>query len=164
MDNSILKLVTKIAFQLKTKQLHLATAESCTGGLLAAAITELPGSSEYFDRGFVVYSETSKHEELGISYRMLKKFGAVSREIAKVMAKRVLLNSHAEITIAITGFAGPTASPDSLFPPGIVFFAAIYNNKVTEISKHFSGNRNQIRNEAVKFALKLLLTILKSET
>lgn len=106
----------------RARHLKLAIAESCTGGLLAAALTEIPGSSDVMDRGFVTYSNGSKHELLGVPTRTLEEFGAVSRETALAMSKGALARSPVDITVAITGIAGPGGGSRQK-PVGLVHIA-----------------------------------------
>ena len=101
----------------------VATAESCTGGLVAGAITEIAGSSDVFDRGFVTYSNEAKHELLGVPQDLLKKHGAVSRETAEAMVRGALVKANADVAVAITGVAGPTGGTKDK-PVGLVHFAA----------------------------------------
>src|SRR6188508_1726744 len=117
------------------KGLKLATAESCTGGLLAALLTDVSGRSHVFERGFVVYSDDAKCDLLGIARHKLERFGAVSAEIARAMALGALGNSRADIALSITGFAGP-AGPDD--EEGLVHFAcARRDSAALEWEKHF---------------------------
>ena len=109
--------------QFKVRKLKLAAAESCTGGLLTAALTEIPGSSDVVDRGFVTYSNDAKHELIGVPSRTLEKFGAVSRQTAVAMARGALAHSRADISVAITGIAGPTGGTRQK-PVGLVHIAA----------------------------------------
>ena len=160
MNKEILTLVEKLFQLLKERKLTLATAESCTGGLLAAAITAVAGSSAYFDRGFIVYSNISKIEELGVTPEILESFGAVSDETAEAMARGALVHSCAGISIAITGIAGPGGATQQK-PVGTVSFAVACANSVRSTTRHFSGSREQIRERSVKFALELLLGVVK---
>src|SRR5580704_9798240 len=107
----------------RASKLTIATAESCTGGLVAAALTEIPGSSDVFDRGFVSYSNAAKETMLGVSADTLDRFGAVSRETADAMAQGALARSDATITMAVTGIAGPGGG-SATKPVGLVHFAA----------------------------------------
>src|SRR5262249_50889728 len=107
----------------RTRKLKLAAAESCTGGLLMATLTEVPGSSDVVDRGFVTYSNESKHQMLGVPVHMLAKYGAVSRETARAMAKGALVYSPAHLAVAITGIAGPGGGSKQK-PVGLVYIAA----------------------------------------
>ncbi len=111
----------------RTKKLKIAAAESCTGGLLAATLTEIPGSSDVFDRGFVTYSNNAKEQVLGITAATLETHGAVSRETAEAMAKGALTHSGADLAVSITGIAGPGgATPGK--PVGLVHLAAASRN------------------------------------
>jgi len=152
----------KIGLILKKNKLTIATAESCTGGLLAAAITATPGSSSYFTQGYIVYSNQAKKEVLGVKNVTLKKYGAISKQVAKEMAKGVTKLSNVQISIGVTGIAGPTGATKNK-PIGTVCFSWITPKLVIKTTtKHFKGNRNSIRMQSVNFALKILLNILKS--
>ena len=107
---------------LKSRGLVLATAESCTGGMIAAAITDIAGSSEVFDRGFVTYSNAAKAEMLGVSKKLIVKHGAVSEQVARAMAEGALMRSSADVSVAVTGVAGPTGGTVEK-PVGLVHFA-----------------------------------------
>ncbi len=142
----------------RTKGLTVAIAESCTGGLLAAMITAIPGSSEVFERGFVTYSNTAKIECLGVSPRILEEFGAVSREAARAMAEGVLTHSSADMTLSITGIAGPGGgSPEK--PVGLVHFGFARRGGVTaDVEKRFGDlGRDGVRSAAIAVAIDLLL-------
>lgn len=144
--------------QLKKKSLKIATAESCTAGMLAAQLTEFSGSSSWFDRGFVTYSNQAKQDMLGVLSTTLQKFGAVSEQVALEMATGALMRSEADVTVAITGIAGPTGG--SLEKPvGMVCFAlASKDLPCTLFTKYFSiHNRERIRSSACRFAVKKLL-------
>lgn len=157
-------LATELGAVLKARGLMLALAESCTGGLVGATITEIPGSSAWFERGFVTYSNAAKMEMLGVSAETLEKFGAVSEETAREMAHGALKHSHANVAISITGIAGPDGgTPEK--PVGTVCFAWVYVNKVyadkiISATKKISGNRQQIRHLSVETALRELLKLL----
>lgn len=146
---------------LKDKGLSLATAESCTGGWIAEAMTAIPGISDCFERGFVSYSDESKQEMLGVHANTLQQFGAVSEQCAREMAEGALRHSHADITISTTGIAGPNGgTPET--PVGFVWFAwAGKNFPTAAISQIFSGDRDDIRAAAVEFAFARLLEKLK---
>jgi nicotinamide-nucleotide amidase len=141
--------------------LKIATAESCTGGLVAAALTEIPGSSDVVDRGFVTYSNEAKHEMLGVPLATLKKFGAVSEQTAIAMAKGALKNSDADIAVSITGIAGPGgATPGK--PVGLVHFAAAGRRGVTHRAKKFGDiGRRKVRQKSVSEALDMLERIAR---
>lgn len=136
----------------------LAAAESCTGGLLAAVITTVPGSSDVFDRGFVTYSNAAKVDCLGVSPRTLETFGAVSEETAREMAAGALTHSAASLAVSITGIAGPGGGSPAK-PVGLVHFAlARKNGGLIAVERRFGDlRRNAIRSAAVATALDLLL-------
>ncbi|MAQ71438.1 MAG: damage-inducible protein CinA [Alphaproteobacteria bacterium] len=142
---------------LKQNGLVVALAESCTGGMIASAITNVPGSSTVFDRGFVTYSNQAKIDCLGVNATTLESFGAVSEETAVEMALGALKNSDASIALSVTGVAGPGGGSKQK-PVGIVYFGLAGKNfeEVKTFQKHFSGDRNEIRSQATRFALLLL--------
>lgn len=142
---------------LKGRGFMLALAESCTGGMVAQVVTNTPGSSAWFDRGFVTYSNVAKVEMLGVSPQTLEVFGAVSEDVAKEMAIGALKNSHAQIAASITGIAGPSGGSFDK-PVGTVCFAwASISNPVTTLTKQFNGNREEIRQKAAAFCLTELI-------
>ena len=144
---------------LTKKKFRIALAESCTGGLVCQHLTNIPGSSFWFDRGFVTYSNESKMELLKVSQTSLTKFGAVSKEIASEMALGALNASHADIALSITGIAGPSGGSIEK-PVGTVFFAVAYQNKVIfNTSKIFPGSRENIRESSCLFALNQVLAL-----
>jgi nicotinamide-nucleotide amidase len=144
---------------LTKKKFRIALAESCTGGLVCQHLTNIPGSSFWFDRGFVTYSNESKMELLKVSQTSLTKFGAVSKEIASEMALGALNASHADIALSITGIAGPSGGSIEK-PVGTVFFAIAYQNKVVfNVSKIFPGSRENIRESSCLFALNQVLAL-----
>ncbi len=137
------------------QNVRVATAESCTGGLIAALLTEIPGSSAVFERGFVTYSNEAKQSLLGVSTHTLKQYGAVSEQVAKTMAEGALKKSGAHMSIAVTGIAGPGGGTYTK-PVGLVYIAvAIAKNKTIVEEHRFKGTRAQIRLDAVSAALKL---------
>jgi nicotinamide-nucleotide amidase len=146
--------------ELCAKNKKLATAESCTGGGLAYWLTEIPGSSEWFERGWVTYSNDSKQELLNVSEDLLTESGAVSKEVVEAMAQGALLNSHADLALAISGVAGPLGGTEDK-PVGTVWFALGNNETIHASLKKFSGNRYEIRQHAIEFALELLLSDIK---
>jgi nicotinamide-nucleotide amidase len=137
------------------KELLLATAESCTGGLLAALLTDVPGCSHAFERGFVVYTDDAKVELLGVERADLETFGAVSREVAVAMAQGALHRSNAEIALSITGFAGPGGANDE---EGLVHFACARRGHPTlHREEHFgAAGRQDIRLAALDTALVMI--------
>lgn len=146
--------------QILTRQkLKLAIAESCTGGLVAAVITTIPGSSVFFECGFVTYSNESKQAMLDVNPDTLLHFGAVSEEVAAKMAVGAVKNSKADISIAITGIAGPSGGTSEK-PIGTVCFAVVLQDgQQITLTKHFTGDRDAVRSQAVKFALKELVRL-----
>jgi nicotinamide-nucleotide amidase len=149
----------------------MATAESCTGGMIAAGCTALPGCSHWFERGFVTYSNESKHEMLGVDSALIAEHGAVSQAVAQAMTLGAMRRSHAQVTLAVTGVAGPTGgSADK--PVGTVWFAWATPSDAgptlgaetawvkTEVM-HFSGDRAAVREAAAHHALKTLLDLLQ---
>jgi len=143
--------------------LKIATAESCTGGLVAGALTEIPGSSAVVERGFVTYSNEAKHEMLGVPNVTLRKFGAVSRQTAQAMARGALKNSDADIAVSITGIAGPGgATPGK--PVGLVHYAAAARGgRVIARAKKFGDiGRRKVRQKSVDEALAMLAALARA--
>ena len=140
---------------LKEKELTLTTAESCTGGMLAARLTDIPGASEVFKQGLVTYSNKAKRKLLEVKKTTLKDFGAVSEKTAKEMAKNGAFMTGADACVAITGIAGPDGGSDEK-PVGLVYIGCSLKNKITVKEFHFQGNREKVREYAVVRALTLL--------
>ena len=157
-------LAAQVGEMLKSHGLMLAAAESCTGGGVAQAITEIPGSSDWFERGFVTYANASKVEMLGVREETLRQHGAVSEATVREMAEGALRHSHAHISLAVSGIAGPAGgTPEK--PVGTVFFAWSVRGDATHARKHFlTGNRAEIRAQSVRIALQGLLEIGNSLT
>lgn len=152
--------VQQLAIQLAARQWQLATAESCTGGMIAAACTDLAGSSAWFERGFVTYSNASKPELLGVEPGLLQTHGAVSRAVALAMAQGVLAHSHAQVAISVTGVAGPGGGSAEK-PVGTVWFGfALPGTQIAE-TRHFTGDRAAVRKASTHFALTRLLELLR---
>jgi len=159
-DDQLLALAEELGTALKKRGWMLALAESCTGGWVAQTVTAITGSSAWFDRGFVTYSNAAKMEMLGVSEASLASFGAVSTQTAQEMALGALKHSHADIALAITGIAGPDGGSEEK-PVGTVCFAlAASGLPLTTITEHFSGSRQQIRVQAVETALRGLIKAL----
>ncbi len=155
-----LALVERLAAQLQQRQWMLATAESCTGGLIAGACTDLGGSSNWFERGFVSYSNAAKSELLGVSPALIAQHGAVSEEVARAMAEGALRHSAAQVTVAVTGVAGPTGgTPDK--PVGLVWFGLALPGRVLTEKRHFPGDRAAVRAATVHHALSRLLELIR---
>jgi len=158
-------LAEELGVALKARGFMLVLAESCTGGMVAQAVTSVAGSSAWFDRGFVTYSNIAKIEMLGVSPQTLEKFGAVSEDVAAQMALGCLKlgmrkNSHAQIAGSITGIAGPDGGTAEK-PVGTVCFAwANLNQPILTATQIFSGNRQEIRQQATAFMLARLIARL----
>lgn len=145
---------------LKRREVMLATAESCTGGWVAREITSVPGSSHWFDRGFVTYTNLSKQEMLGVSAETLAQHGAVSEATVREMATGALRHSQARLAVAISGIAGPGGGTDDK-PVGTVCLAwADREGALQSCTEHFEGDREQVREQAVARALRGLLELL----
>jgi nicotinamide-nucleotide amidase len=164
MNKTISSLVQAVAKALETRNLKIVLAESCTGGLLAAHLTSLSGSSRWFERGYVSYSNEAKQESIGIAPSLIAKYGAVSAELAQAMAQGALSHSRAQVSIAITGIAGPEGGTLDK-PVGMVCFAwAIPRNGSVHVctkTQHFSGDRHRVRDQACAYALQELLDLLE---
>lgn len=139
----------------------LATAESCTGGLIAASCTELAGSSAWFERGFVSYSNASKTDLLGVDASLITEHGAVSEAVARAMAQGALAHSRAQVALAVTGVAGPGGG-SATKPVGTVCFAWAYPGGLHSEVQHFSGDRAQVRAATVQHSLTRLLALLRA--
>ena len=154
-------LATIVGARLKARGLRLATAESCTGGWVAGAVTAIAGSSEWFDRGFVTYSNDAKMEMLGVSAATLEAFGAVSEQTAGEMAAGALAHSHAQLALSITGVAGPGGGSVEK-PVGMVCFGwAGEGGAPLVITRNFSGDRESVRRQSVICALQGVLERLE---
>lgn len=153
MESELFELAEQLGHKLKANGKKIATAESCTGGWIAQTITDVQGSSAWFDRGFVTYSNAAKVQMLGVSPQTLEKYGAVSAETATEMASGALAHSDADIAVAVTGIAGPDGGTQEK-PVGTVFIAwADKNGAAKVIKKQFAGNRRQIRAQTVRGAI-----------
>lgn len=158
--NDIIDLAARVGHTLQSKGLLLTTAESCTGGGVSQAITEIAGSSEWFDCGFVTYSNASKTEMLDVPAALIAQFGAVSEEVAGAMAEGALANSNAHVSLATTGIAGPGGAVPGK-PVGTVCFAwAIEHHGFTE-RLVLSGDRRAVREQTVAHALQGLLRFIE---
>ena len=154
--DDVIELATGVLAGCRARTWRLATAESCTGGLVAAALTEIAGSSDVFDRGFVTYSNAAKHELLAVAQDPLERFGAVSAEVARAMAQGALAASRADLAVAITGVAGPGGGgPDK--PVGLVHFAtAVRGGEVIAHEERYGElGRSAVRLASLRTALRL---------
>lgn len=164
MQQNFHKLAKQVGETLENKNFMLVTAESCTGGQIAQTVTSVSGSAAWFERGFVTYSNTAKQEMLGVQAETIKKYGAVSEQTAREMAEGALSHSHAQISLAITGVAGPTGGSKEK-PVGTICFAWAGQNLTTySTTKHFSGDRDDIRTQATQFALEHLIAICRGNS
>lgn len=154
----IWSLAQQIVDKAGAEGLMLAAAESCTGGMVAAAITDVPGASAIFDRGFVTYSNDAKTQMLGVAPSLIARTGAVSRQVALAMAQGALARSNADIAVAITGVAGPSGGSDRK-PIGLVWFALATRSGVSRAERRMfaAGDRNFVRLRATETALILAL-------
>jgi len=137
----------------------VATAESCTGGLIAGALTDVPGASAVVERGFVTYSNEAKVEMLGVPMKTIERYGAVSGPVARAMARGALKNSRADVAVSVTGIAGPSGGTDRK-PVGLVWFGLAQANGVARVERRVfaAGSRDFVRTKATETALHLMLT------
>ncbi len=150
-------LARKLIESCKTQKRKVATAESCTGGLIAGALTEIAGASDVFERGFVTYSNQAKSDQLGITPELIEEFGAVSSEAAEAMAQGALQHSSADVAVSATGIAGPGGG-SAAKPVGLVYIGlATRAGAVFHYKCLFKGDRDDVRLQAVREALKLML-------
>lgn len=156
------ELARKVGTELKKARAILVTAESCTGGWVAQAVTSIAGSSDWFERGYVTYSNDSKQELLGVKKETLQTHGAVSEETAREMAQGALAHSKGTIALAVTGVAGPGGGTAQK-PVGMVCFAWARGKKVTTEAIRFSGDRDSVRRQSVVRALEGVLKALDAE-
>jgi nicotinamide-nucleotide amidase len=161
-DTELVTLADHLGHDLKQAGRSVATAESCTGGWLGAVLTSIPGSSLWYERGFVSYSNMAKREMLGVKTETLTRHGAVSEPTARAMAEGALAHSHADLTVAITGIAGPAGgTPEK--PVGTVCFAWAARKQPTQSrTQRFTGDREAVRRQAVMAALEGVRTLLAS--
>ena len=159
-------IVTTLAEILQSKNWKIAAAESCTGGLVCASLTEIAGSSNWFERGYITYSNEAKIECLGVPIRLLEVYGAVSEEVAKAMAEGAQVNSGVNAALSITGIAGPSGGSTEK-PVGMVCFGwAIRSdagdNRIITKTMRFDGDRQHVRQQACDFALSELAKLLEN--
>jgi nicotinamide-nucleotide amidase len=156
MSSDIQQLVKQLAAELLRKQQKVCTAESCTGGLIAKTFTDLAGSSDWFDRGFVTYSNAAKSEMLGVPASLIEDYGAVSEAIASAMASGALRHSEADYAIAVTGVAGPGGGSGEK-PVGTVWIAVAFKDELGAQCHHFDGDRAAVREATLRAGLESLL-------
>lgn len=160
-QGKIMEIITETIKLLKEKGLHISTAESLTGGMLASSIVDVSGASEVFEEGYVTYSDAVKHKVLGVNKADLKEYTAVSSVVARQMAEGTARLSGSDITVATTGYAGPGTAEDGT-PAGTVYICVYYKG-TTDVRKYcFEGNRNEVRRQAAGEAIKLVYGLLAS--
>ena len=161
-DTVVHQLAIRAGNRLRDTRLMLATAESCTGGMVATAITDISGSSGWFERGFVTYSNQAKIEMIGVPSELIDRHGAVSEPVARAMAEGALANSRAQVSLSITGVAGPGGgTPEK--PVGMVSFGWSNRLHTSVETLVFKGDREQIRVQAAVHALRGLLALLDEQ-
>lgn len=151
-------LARRIGEALKARGLKLATAESCTGGWVAMTLTAIPGSSDWFERGYVTYSNAAKQEDLGVAEATLRRHGAVSEQTAREMAAGALKRAGVQVALAVTGVAGPTGGTAEK-PVGLVCFAWAHGSKMVSETRRFDGDRESVRRQSV---VRVLQGVLES--
>jgi nicotinamide-nucleotide amidase len=155
--------ITRLAELLLNRQWRLVTAESCTGGMISAACTDLAGSSAWFERGFVTYSNDAKMELLGVEPRILRRAGAVCQGVAKAMALGAIAQSHAQVAVAVTGVAGPTGGSPAK-PVGTVWFGFALPGQVVTEKCLFGGDRTAVRSATLHHAINRLVALLEQSS
>ncbi len=164
-DKILLTLAKQVGALLKQNGWMLATAESCTGGWIGQIITAVPGSSAWFDRGFITYSDLAKQQMLSVTPKILTRFGAVSEQTAREMGRGAIKMSAAQVAVAVTGIAGPEGGTETK-PVGTVCFAWLIINRENQSASsrtcQFDGDREAVRRQAVATALQGLLKLLES--
>jgi nicotinamide-nucleotide amidase len=156
LEDPLLALAARLGAAALARGTMIATAESCTGGLVAGAITSIAGSSGWFERGFVTYSDLAKEQQLGVASSTIERFGAVSEETAKAMAQGAVRSAAAQWAVAVTGIAGPDGgSPDK--PVGTVWFAWAGPDHLQALKRQFDGDRAAVRQASIRVALEGLI-------
>ncbi|WP_427913996.1 CinA family protein [Ramlibacter sp. MMS24-I3-19] len=162
MNATVHALCARLAQALLDRRWRMATAESCTGGLIAASCTDLAGSSAWFERGFVTYSNEAKSELLHVDPAAIASHGAVSEVVARAMAFGALRHSHAQASVAVTGIAGPTGGSTDK-PVGTVWFGFSVGGRLSSELRQFDGDRYAVREATVRHALTRLLALVQAE-
>ncbi len=163
-DPALLAQARELLDAARAKNIHIVTAESCTGGLIAALLTEIPGSSDVVERGFVTYSNQAKEESLGVPPALLRKYGAVSDHVARAMADGALRHARAQLAIAITGIAGPSGGSAEK-PIGLVHIALADGHDITSHEYRFGDiGRTEVRLATVREAITLLRAAISRRT
>ena len=154
-EDEMMRLAEEIVALLAKEHLKLTTAESCTGGMIASTLINVPGISDYYDEGYITYANKAKSKLLSVDEGVLREKGAVSYEVAEQMARGAAKAAGADAAIAVTGIAGPGGGTKEK-PVGLVYIGCYLNGIVTVTENHFTGNRLEIRQKTTKAALKLL--------
>jgi len=154
------RLTRELATVLSHRGWRICTAESCTGGLIAKTFTDLAGSSDWFDRGFVTYSNQSKVDMLGVDVRTLEQHGAVSQAVATQMALGAVRHSEAQLALSVTGIAGPGGGSQQK-PVGTVWFGFACNDEIITQQRRFEGNRAAVRESSLLYSIETILDILR---
>jgi nicotinamide-nucleotide amidase len=155
-SDAIRQTTTDLLERYRRDRLRIATAESCTGGLVAAALTSIAGSSDVVERGFVTYTNEAKEQQLGVPRLALLSYGAVSEPVARAMAEGALRESLADVAVSVTGIAGPGGGTAAK-PVGLVHFGVARRGRQTQVERHvFPGDRDAVRSAALDVALDLL--------
>lgn len=154
-------LVTRLADDLLARGWMMATAESCTGGLIAAACTDLAGSSQWFERGFVTYSNEAKTQMLSVDPAQIDAHGAVSEIVARAMAHGAVRHSQARVAVAVTGVAGPSGGSPAK-PVGTVWFGFMVDGRLVSEMRRFEGDRAQVRTATMRHALHRLIDLIEA--
>ncbi|MTI10071.1 CinA family protein [Curvivirga aplysinae] len=162
-SKEIRDLSTRLLSECRLKKWTVSTAESCTGGLIAGALTEIAGSSDVVDRGFITYSNEAKNELIGVNSDTIRHHGAVSHEVAEQMAIGAIKEAQTNLAIAVTGVAGPGASENK--PAGLVYIGIAADNLESPIvtKLNFEGNRSEVRRGTVRTALFLALSVIQKD-
>jgi nicotinamide-nucleotide amidase len=162
LDTQLYGLAAALGQALRTRGLVLATAESCTGGWVSEAVTMVSGSSDWFDRGFVTYTNAAKQEMLGVNAATLHAHGAVSEQTVREMVSGALAHSRAQVALAVSGVAGPTGGSPAK-PVGTVCFAwGATGRETVAVTRHFAGDRYAVRRQSVIEALEGVLRLLQT--
>jgi len=160
-EDDVTRLARRLGRRARKRGIDIVTAESCTGGGVATAMTRISGSAKWFERGFVTYTNVAKKEMLGVRQDTLRKYGAVSEEVAIEMARGALKHSHADVSVAVTGIAGPTGGVPGK-PVGTVHFAWAVRGGVVQARRfRFEGNRVEVRLQSVHVAIQGLIDLLR---
>jgi len=161
-ETELYELAARVGQKLRAAGRRIVTAESCTGGWVSKALTDVPGSSQWFDCGFITYSNAAKARDLGVSTGTLERFGAVSEQTVREMAEGALRISHANVALAVTGIAGPDGGAPGK-PVGTVWFCAAAREEtaidIIAEQQFFDGDRAQVRSASVQHALRLILRL-----